>query len=494
MPKLTKTQREQMIRELKALDEMEYRREQDPLKYAKMHKKQKAATKADQSIRALFWGNRVGKTEWGAMEVARYMLGQHPYKKIDTPVEVWGVCPSFDAQAETTQPKLLKYLPEGSIADTSTIRKGIYSWIKLENGSIINFKSYEQGRAKFQGAAKRLIWFDEEPPHDIYEECLVRQEAGETLDVILTMTPIKGMTWVYDDIYMNTDSDLYYVSQAGWNDNPWLTEEQKDIMSRGLTKDALAVRRHGKFTKRVGLVCNWWDRETHLRRYESFPSHWTYYEVLDGGYSDPAAWLLIGVDHDDRVHVMDGFREAYLTTEDIKRIRDTKTGGINIRRGFCDSDNPRLQLELKALGMELQPVQKKVGEASSWDEALANKMAEYGQVQKGTGEPRLFISTDLIRESDRTGKNVNWMVQEIENLLWVEKMADGIVEQKPQWDDHRKFGHHFDGVRALSYFLISYKKRFNEPARRATVNKVRDDPYDVPTAHVGRTNFDKGIL
>ncbi len=492
--KLSKAQRQKMIQELKAMDEMEYRRQEDPLKYAKMHPKQEAATKADQSIRALFWGNRVGKTEWGAMEVARYMLGKHPYRNILPPVEVWGVCPSFDAQAETTQTKLLKYLPKGSIKDTATIRKGIYSWVELKNGSRINFKSYEQGRAKFQGAAKRLIWFDEEPPHDIFEECLVRQEAGQPLDVILTMTPIKGMTWVYDEIYMNTDPELYYISQAGWNDNPFLTEEQKDLMSRGLTKEALVVRRHGKFTKRVGLVCNWWDREVHLRGYQDFPQHWTYYEVLDGGYSDPAAWLLIGIDHDDSVHVMDGFREPYLTTEDIKRIRNTKTGGINIRRGFCDSDNPRLQLELKALGMDLTPVSKKVGEASSWDEALANRLAEYGQIQKGTGEPRLFVSQDLIRESDRTGKNVNWLMQEIENLLWVEKLADGIVEQKPKWDDHRKFGHHFDGIRALSYFLISYKKEYNKPPQKATVTQVRDDPYDRPKAYISKVDFDKGVL
>jgi phage terminase large subunit-like protein len=477
--------REEKIQLLEMQRELERRKKANPLSFSERHFKQSAFYKAQQPIRALFWGNRVGKTEIGAMEVARYLLGEHEYRDIVPPVEAWSICPSFDSQAETTQPKLLKYIPEDQIADTSTIRKGIYSMIKLKNGSMVNFKSYEQGREKFQGAGKRLIWFDEEPPHDIYEECIVRQEAGEPLDIILTMTPIKGMTWVYDELYLSTDTGLYYVSTAGWDDNPFLTEEQKDIMSRGLTREALQVRREGKFTKRVGLVCNWWDRMIHLRDYKELNPQWTYYEMLDGGYSDPAAWLLIGVDHDDSVHVVDGFREPYLKTEDIKRIRDTKIAGVQIRGGWSDDDNPRMNYELGVRGMRLTPVKKKTGTQESWDEALAGKLAEYGMVQKGTGEPRLFISNSLMRFDDKSGRESNWMMQEIENLLWTEKITDGVSEQKPRWDDHRRFGHHFDGIRALAYFLWTYKRGHPEQ-HKAVVTKVSDDPYQksAQTSHI----------
>lgn len=490
MTKSKDSQRIKMIESLKLMEELELRRKENPLKYAERHFKQSQFYKAQQLIRALFWGNRCGKTEIGAMEVARYMLGQHEYRDIPVPVEVWSICPSFDAQAETTQKKLLTYLPEQEIADTTTIRKGIFSSVRLKNRSVINFKSYEQGRAKFQGAGKRLIWFDEEPPHDIWEECVVRQEAGQPLDIILTMTPIKGITWVYDTIYLSTDTSLYYVSTAGWDDNPWLTEEQKNIMSRGLTPEALAVRREGRFTKRVGLVCNWWEREKHLQDYKEFPKDWTYYEVLDGGYSDPAAWLLIGVDHDDSVHVLDGFREPYLKTVDIKRRRDTKIGGVALRAGWCDDDNPRLQRELFMQGMRLEPVQKRTGDKASWDEALAEKLAEYGAIQKGTGLPRLFISNNLLRMDERSGREQNWLVQEIENLLWLERVADGISEQKPRWDDHRKFGHHFDGLRALSYFLTAYKKP--NISARAVVTPIRDDPYQ--RSFTQRVDMEGGVL
>ena len=494
MPKLTKKQRADMIKELEIVDEIAYRRDQDPLKYSERHWKQSQFYKAPNQTRALFWGNRVGKTEIGAMEVARYMLGEHEHRGIVPPVEVWAISPSFDSQKESTQEKLLRYLPEHRIVSTTNIRKGIYSEIILDNKSRVNFKSYEQGRAKFQGAGKRLIWFDEEPPHDIWEECFVRQEAGQPLDIILTMTPVKGMTWVYDDIYLSTDTDLNYVSTAGWDDNPWLTEEQKHIMSRGLTPAAIEVRRYGRFTKRVGLVCAWWDRDKHMRDYKVFPPHWTYYEILDGGYSDPAAYLLIGIDHDDNVHVMDGFREPTLKTGEIKRRRDGMTGGITIRHGWTDNDNPRMTAELKLLGMELTPIVKKAGERASWDEVLAEKLDEYGTVQKGTGEPRLFISNSLVRMDAKKGREVNWMMQEVESLLWVERLKDGVASQLPTWDDHRRDGHHFDGLRALAYFLVSYKRDPDPKQTKPIVTRVKIDPFDRVTTVHHEADFEDGVL
>lgn len=457
MKNLTELSRQDKIDYLNLIKEEERRHEENPLKYAKQHDKQKAATAADEAIRSLFWGNRVGKTEWGASEVARYATATHPFRSIRTPIEIWCACPSYETQEDTTQKKLLSYLPKNDIAKIEYLRGMIIRKIRLKNGNTITFRSYEQGREKFQGAGKRLIWFDEEPPKDIWEECFVRVEAGVQLDVILTMTAIKGMTWVYDEIYLNTSNPDLYISEAGWDDNPYLTEGQKEQMARGLSASALKVRREGKFVKRVGLVCAWWDRSVHLKHYDQLDRSWTWYEVLDGGFSDPAAWLLIGVDNDNSVHVVNGFRLKSLTSERIKELRDSKIGGLTITRGWMDID-PRLQLELEKLGLRLDPIEKLPDDTANWDETLANKLEQYGQIQPGTGKPRLYISDNLIEINDQSGKEQNWMVQEIENLVWLErlsKLGDQIV---PKWDAHRKFGHHFDGMYALSYFLISYIK------------------------------------
>lgn len=450
--------RQDKIALLELLAEKDRRRAADPLKYAERHPKQLQAHMAQQAIRALFWGNRVGKTEWGAMEVAEYATARHEHRDIKPPFQIWAACPSFDVQKDTTQPKLLRYLPESEIKSKTWIRKGILKEIELKNGVTIVFKSYEQGREKFQGAGVRLIWFDEEPPHDIWEECFVRVEAGQQLDVNLTMTAIKGMTWVYGEIYLATDNQDLFVSEAGWDDNPHLTETQKEQMSRGLSPHALKVRREGKFVKRVGLVCAWWERDKHIRHYDSLNKSWTWYEILDGGFSDPAAWLLLGVDNDNNVHVVNGYREEGLDTKRISEMRNARVGGLTITQGWIDNDDPRLKIELSRLHMSLTPVEKKPGESQSWDDTLARKLEEYGAIQAGTGKPRLFISDNLVRMNPKTGKDENWMVQEIENLVWLERISKQGEEIVPKWDDHRRFGHHFDGMRALAYFLVSYMK------------------------------------
>lgn len=455
----TQQSKQEKIEYLKLLDERERRRKEQPLLYCERHPKQLEAHESDKPVRSLFWGNRVGKTEWGGMETAEYATLHHPTRELKAPFEIWSACPSFDVQEHTTQQKLLRYIPEKEIERIDYIRGRIIKTIRLKNGVIIQFKSYEQGREKFQGAGVRLIWFDEEPPQDIWDECFVRVEAGQQLDVILTMTAIKGMTWVYNRIYQDTANPDLFVSTAGWDDNPYLTDKQKEQMSRGLSPASLLVRREGKFTKRVGLVCSWFDRAKHIKHYKSLDKSWTWYEVLDGGWSDPAAWLLIGIDHDNNVHVVNGFRRKYMKADAIYEERNKKITGLTITAGWSDNDNPRLNQELGDLHMYLEPVKKEAGESKSWDDALATKLEEFGAIQPGTGEPRLYISDNLIEYNEQTGNEENWMLQEIENLVWQEKVTKSGEEHIPKWDDHRRFGHHFDGMRALAYLLVSYADR-----------------------------------
>ena len=140
------------------------------------------------------------------------------------------------------------------------IKKGVWGRVQIDNGSSLVFKSYEQGREKFQGVGKRLIWFDEEPPQDIWEEAFVRVEAGTPLDIVLTMTPINGMTYIYDTVYLADNPDIFVIT-AGWKDNPWLEKEQIARMSRGLSDATLEVRKEGRFVRKTGLVNGWWKRD-----------------------------------------------------------------------------------------------------------------------------------------------------------------------------------------------------------------------------------------
>lgn len=426
------------------------------LKLKKQHKKQKEATKSDKSIRALFWGNRVGKTRWSSQEVVRYAFGMHEYRDIKAPIEIWCACPSFDQQKDTTQKTLEELIPRHLIKDISWIRKGVWSEVILTNGSRITFKSYEQGREKFQGVGKRLIWFDEEPPQDIWEECFVRRSAGEELDIILSMTAVKGMTWIYDDIYLATDNQDIFVSTAGWDDNPWLGEEQKEQMARGLSADALKVRKEGKFVRRVGLVCNWWSRDVHLQDIEYNPN-WLVTRVIDFGWSRSKTCVLwIGRDSDDVHHIFDGIYKNKLIDGDLAKLIKEREQNYNIVNNIADNQPDRMAV-LEEKGIAINAVVKKAT-GDTWDEKRAEAMSTIGKVDKVTNRSRFVVSTKLVEYSTEARRKVNWFVHEIEALRWKEKRVQGGYREVGKWDKESAKGHHFDAIDCFSYYAAEQQK------------------------------------
>ena len=61
--------------------------------------------------------------------------------------------------------------------------------------AIIAVKAYEKGREKWQGPTVDGVWFDEEPPLDIYTEGLTRTNNGQRGQFsMITFTPLLGMS------------------------------------------------------------------------------------------------------------------------------------------------------------------------------------------------------------------------------------------------------------------------------------------------------------
>ena len=87
----------------------------------------------------------------------------------------------------------------------------------------------DQGRDKFQGASLDFVWFDEEPPYDIYQECRMRVLDREG-EIFGTMTPLKGLTWVYNQIYLNENQDdEVWCEFMEWADNPYLNPKEVKV-------------------------------------------------------------------------------------------------------------------------------------------------------------------------------------------------------------------------------------------------------------------------
>jgi len=189
--------------------------------------------------------------------------------------------------------------------------------------SRIGFKSADQGREKFQGASLDFVWFDEEPPQDVYEECLMRvmDRKGEIWG---TMTPLKGRTFVYDEIYLNKrqNKEIWSITME-WADNPYLDKDEIELLTGAFDQESVESRRYGKFSNEGGLVYPEFDESIHVIDPFPVPKDWYDRISVDPGLHNPLSVHFYAVDYDGNVYVI---AEHYECEKDIDyhaaRIKD----------------------------------------------------------------------------------------------------------------------------------------------------------------------------
>ena len=450
------------------------------LKWNRQSPKQELFSKSEKRIRVAFGANRSGKSFLAMQEVCMILFGSHKFRTdFRAPCEIWVCCPSYDVQRDTTQKILEELLPSNRIKHISYIKSGTWGTVELDNGSQIIFKSYDAGREKFQGAGKRLIVFDEEPPKDIWIECSVRVAAGQPLDIVMAMTPLNGMDWTYTDLYLNTDNPDIYITVLTWNDNPWLTSEQKLQMARGLSDEELQIRGEGKFIQRVGLVCNWWDRGTHLSSNVNRDTSWNIYRIIDFGWSSSKTCVLwIGVDSYDRVYVFDGIYENMMDDEELAKQIKEREKYFRVVKCWADNAPDRIEA-LRKQGVYCEPI-KKTGGDEGWDTSRAEAMERIAKKDPITGKSKLTIASTLTRYDAIKGQSVNWFVAELESLRWnLKRVSAGIKQETAKWDkDNSPKDSHFDAIDCFSYFAIMFAKKDMKHQERKGTPEDWEDRFD----------------
>lgn len=161
-------------------------------------------------------GNQLGKTVAGGAEVAYHLTGRYPDwwqgRVFDRPVKFWAGGDTGETTRDNPQRILIGppadesawgtgMIPGDTIIDTVPA-SGIADFldvvlVKHVTGgtSMLKFKTYVSGRKKWQGETLDGVWFDEEPPPDVYSEGFTRTNVTKGL-AILTFTPLEGVTEV----------------------------------------------------------------------------------------------------------------------------------------------------------------------------------------------------------------------------------------------------------------------------------------------------------
>ena len=279
------------------------------------HDKQRIFHESISPKKQFVGGNRSGKTTAGAAEAVWFMGGTHPFKRLPWEPPLRGRIVTVDvAQGieKIIKPMLASMIPKSWLINGSwedSYDKEL-RMLTLENGSFCELLTYEQSLEKFAGTSRHWTWFDEEVPKDIFIECNLRllDTAGFWW---LTMTPVEGMTWSFDEIYSQYGLDPYLtVVEVDLDDNPYLTEEGKQLALSGLNQEELDARKHGRYVSVGGLVYPEFDPERHVIDPISTPPGWMRFDSMDHGIRNPTAWLFCCVDRDGRIIILDEHYEA----------------------------------------------------------------------------------------------------------------------------------------------------------------------------------------
>ena len=391
----------------------------------KRHKKQIAFHKCKKRNRWVFGGNRSGKTECGAVECLWMLRGIHPYRKNRRDVFGWSVSLSTQVQRDVAQAKILHYLPKSWIADITMLsgRKdspagGIIDQIKIKNVfggiSTLGFKSCDQGREKFQGSSLDFVWFDEEPPRDIYEECLMRV-MDKRGDIFGTMTPLKGKTFIYNEIYLNRkrNPEIWHEFM-NWADNPFLSKKETKLLESALETSSLDARKYGKFSEGAGLVYPEFDESIHVIPPFSVPPDWQDNISIDPGLNNPLSAHWYCVDWDGNVYVV---AEHFASGKDIdfhaSAIKEIsaklgwKTDGKGRLHALIDSAaNQRTLASVKSVS-ELFYERGILVDANVNKDVFSGIARVKSYLKKGNGEGDIFIFSNCVNMIDEF-KSYSW--------------------------------------------------------------------------------------
>ena len=271
--------------------------------------------------RALFGGNRVGKTVAGGMEFLFHLTGQYPdwYPESGRFTgSIKGRIIAKDFQkgvGEVVTPFLEEWLDDSMIKRRVKNPMGIPTKYELKNGSVFDILTHEQSTEQFEGWRGHVAWFDEPPPRDKYVATL-RGLVDYSGRHWLTLTPLT-QPWIYDEIYTATDKNYTFVTTIDIRENTYLSEDAIKEFENSLTHEEKEARLHGKFMHLSGLIYKEFVAETHVVEPPEIKDHWTKYMAIDPHERTPTAVLWVAVDEKDTHYVYD---ELWLRDMDIKQI------------------------------------------------------------------------------------------------------------------------------------------------------------------------------
>jgi phage terminase large subunit-like protein len=298
--------------------ELSTRRSQNRLPDYRPYPKQAEfhAAGASHRERLLMAGNQLGKTLSASYETAMHLTGRYPDwwvgRRFRGPVVGWAAGVTGETTRDTIQRLLLGRpgqfgtgaIPKECVDDVVMARgvADLVDTIRVKHVSgevsMLGLKSYEKGREKWQGETLDFVWFDEEPPPDIYTEGLTRTNATGGI-AWMTFTPLLGMTEVVGRFLLQEALDRH-VTQMTIDDAGHYTAEQRAQIVASYPEHEREARAKGVPTLGSGRVFPVTEESIVIEPI-ALPKHWPQIVGIDFGWDHPSAAARLAWDRDNDV-------------------------------------------------------------------------------------------------------------------------------------------------------------------------------------------------
>ena len=268
-----------------------------------------------------------------SMEAAMHATGRYPSWwpgiRFAKPTVGWAASETSQGTRDTVQRMLLGTpgiktaegtgaIPKADIIEVKKATHGVSDSIEtilvkhVTGGtSRIVLKTYDQGRERWQGDTLNWVWFDEEPPEDIYIEGKTRTIAvgGVTF---MTFTPLKGMSTVVKRFLQEKAAGTHTTTMT-IEDALHISPERRAIIIAGYPSHERDARARGIPILGEGRIFPF-DDEMIAEPALQVPAFWPRICGLDFGYAHPTAAVWLAWDRDtDIVHGYDCYRRKEAT-------------------------------------------------------------------------------------------------------------------------------------------------------------------------------------
>lgn len=305
------------------------------------HEKQYHFHSSPKKRKLYIGGNRSGKTTGGVCEAIWRATCTHPYRP-----ELNAIGPSrgrvvgvdfVNGIDKILIPQYKQWVYPSALRGGSweTAWDKFTKTLNFANESTIEFMSYDQDLDKFAGTSRHWIHFDEEPPRPIWLECMARLIDTEG-EYWITMTPVEGMTWIYDDLYegnVNNADGNVEVIEINTLENPFLSESAIKEFAESIDAEDVETRIGGGFVRQGGRIYKNFEPTPGAGQVLKYPiddpkelfdsKEWLWIMALDHGLNNPTAVLWIAVDTNGFGVVFDEWYAKDMTIDQhAKKIKE----------------------------------------------------------------------------------------------------------------------------------------------------------------------------